>query len=231
MDPGRRPADRGQPAAACLGFLSDGWPVSRWWRKGQIGRQNTRDRLLPGPPPCCATLPVDHRIAGKVFGPVLSAMSWDEDHAVSWPTPPSLAWWPVSGRATADASCAWQARQERPGLHQQPRRRRWRGAAVRRRQVIRATAARRLRGAVRLYHREDGGDQARITTGAVNTRVKGQIHHRHRLRWRHRRKHRQTPGRARGQGHRERHQHGAGRERSWPTSRQRAAQPRSSPPT
>jgi hypothetical protein len=98
-------------------------------------------------PVLLADVPVDHRIAQEeVFGPVLSAMAFtDEDHAVAnWPTPPSSAWSPACGRAMAPPVAHGAAREKRPGVHQQLRRRRRRGAAVWRLQVVRLRARKRL---------------------------------------------------------------------------------------
>jgi aldehyde dehydrogenase (NAD+) len=91
-------------------------------------------------------VPVNHRLAqDEVFGPVLSAMRFrDEDHAVELAnaTPFGL----VAGVWTRDGARQFRMAQthaQRPGLHQQLRRRRRRGTALRRREVTRATGARK----------------------------------------------------------------------------------------
>ena len=107
-----------------------------------------------------------HRLAQEeVFGPVLAAMSFDDEDrgGRASPTARSSAWSPASGRATAAAQLRMAKRvQERPGLHQQLRRRRRRRAALRRRQVLGLRPREGLRGAVRLHHPQDRGDPPRM---------------------------------------------------------------------
>jgi aldehyde dehydrogenase (NAD+) len=92
-------------------------------------------------------VPVDHRIAQEeVFGPVLSAMAFkDEDHAVAarqcHPVRPGGGHLDARWRAPVAHG---QARAKRPGVHQQLRRRRRRGAAVWRLQVVRLWARKGL---------------------------------------------------------------------------------------
>ena len=146
--PGRGPADPRQPAAARLGLpvRRARWPASRWWRRARWSTKR-RDTGFYQAPTLLRDVPADAPAgAGRSVRPGArrDAASTTRTQRSSWPTARSSAWSPASGRATARASCAWRKRvQQRPGLHQQLRRGRRRGAAVRRRQVTPATAAKR----------------------------------------------------------------------------------------
>ena len=141
--------------------------------QGQIVDRSTRDRLLPGPHPaarrCRWTIASPRRsVRPGAVGDELQ----DEDRRPAGQRHPV---WPGVARCL-------DARRQSPAVHGEARQERYQvinnygaGGGVMLPGGVKSSGVRPregLRGAVWLYHREDGGDQTRITTGAVNMRVK-----------------------------------------------------------
>jgi aldehyde dehydrogenase (NAD+) len=74
----------------------------------------------------------------EVFGPVLAAMPFaTKPTRFASPTNTSSVWSPASGQRRWPADADGARDPQRSGIHQQLRARRWRGVAVRRRQIVR----------------------------------------------------------------------------------------------